>query len=483
MKSILFSRRAACLAAALLVASAALAGCGSSKVPAPGEAHVEAVTLPDLADDRAPTAVDEYADRLDAAFANNQPTPAEQFTYTIADGAVTITAYTGGDTVVVIPETVEELPVVAIAEHAFAGKGEVRGVSIPDSVMEIEPGALSGCVGLTTLRTPLATASGMIHFGSLFGAETYETNAAHVPAGLATLILTRGDEIPAYAFYDCNPEAIFLPDTVTRIGDFAFYGNEKLVHLPLGETALISVGEHAFTNCRALLSLELPASVDVMGFAMLEGCGKLESLTIPFVGARRGMADLPEIEDGEDDGDGADSEDALTADHLGYLFGARAYVHSAGYIPASLITVTVHEGCGEIADNAFFECASIREVILPAGVTAIGRRAFYGCSKISRMIIPDSVTTLGDDAFHGCIRLTELTLGAGVTTLGVQVFMDCLSLGHVTLPASVTHLPNATFAGCISLEALTAPGVTSQGEQVFRHCDKLKGWVETTPET
>ena len=56
--------------------------------------------------------------------------------------------------------------------------------------------------------------------------------------------------------------------------------------------------------------------------------------------------------------------------------------------------------------------------------------------------------------------------------------MSCVSLETLTLPATVTHLPNAAFAGCRSLTTLTAPGVTSCGEQVFRHCDKLEGWAE-----
>ncbi len=471
--------RAVLLMAALLLLSA-LPACGDTgdddtETPAP----VESVTLPDLSDDREPTSTVSLEERLNTAFQNKAPAPAEQFTYTTVDGAVRITGYTGGDVVVVIPSEIEGMSVVAIAEGAFAGKGTLRALSIPDTVTDLEVGALSGCASLATLRTPMLTASGVIHFGSLFGAETYETNAAHVPNTLTTLILTGGDEIPAYAFYDCNIEAVALPSTLARIGEFAFYGNEKLAYIPLGKTALTSVGEHAFTNCRALLSLDLPATVETMGFAMLEGCGKLESLTVPFIGAARGIADMPEVKEEAE----TEDADALTTDHLGYLFGAKAYVHSAGYIPASLITVTVTGEDGEIPANAFFECASIREIILPAGVTAIGRRAFYGCEKLAEIVIPDSVTAIGDDAFHGCIRLTELTVGAGVTTLGVQVFMDCLSLKAVTLPAGVTHLPNATFAGCISLEALTAPGVTSQGEQVFRHCDKLTGWTKTAPET
>ncbi len=478
MNRIRFRRFFACLSAALLLFPSAslLTACGDAE-PSAAESDTAVsdtpVTLPDLTDTREPTSVDAYADRLHTAFANAEPAPAEHFSYTAADGAVTVTAYTGDATVVVIPDSIEGLPVVSIEKNAFENnknKENIRAISIPDSVIDVAYGALAGCESLETLRTPMATATGALHMGSLFGGESYETNGAYIPTDLTTLILTAGDAITPYAFYDCPLEAVFLPAGMTTIGVFAFYGSDHLAYISLDQTALRSIGEHAFTNCGALLLLELPATVTDMGFAMLEGCGALEVLTVPFVGGGSQAAaetEAAETEDGE----------ALSSDHLGYLFGARAYVHAAGYIPASLIRVTVSGACDEIPANAFFECASIREIVLPEGVTAIGHRAFYGCARLSKLTIPDSVTTLGDDALHGCIRLVDLEVGAGVTTLGVQVFMDCMSLKTVTLPAGVTYLPNSTFAGCRSLETLTAPGVTAQGEQVFRHCDNLKTTV------
>ena len=75
-----------------------------------------------------------------------------------------------------------------------------------------------------------------------------------------------------------------MPDTVTSIGAFAFYGAESLAYMPLAHTALETVGERAMTNCSSLLSVEIPSNVFRMGYAFLEGCGKLETLTIPFVG-------------------------------------------------------------------------------------------------------------------------------------------------------------------------------------------------------
>ena len=433
------------------------------------------VTLPDLTDDRVLTDTAPYTERLESLFAETPTAPTAHFTYEITEeGTVTLTGYTGGELAVVIPEAIEDKPVAAIAPEAFKGMATLKAVSVPDTVTEIGAGAFAGCVSLTSLRTPVITCKDAPFFGALFGAASHEAGGGAVPTELTTLVLTQGSTIPDYAFYACRGlQAVSLPATVTAIGDFAFYGCSGLALITTAQASLISVGTKAFANCSALLELTLPATVTAMGIGILEGCGALESLTVPFAG---GTADPAASEEGS----------ASTA-YLGYLFGATSYTFTAGYLPASLMTVTLTEGCTAIPDNAFFECASIREVNIPEGVTSIGRRAFYGCDRLTAVTLPDTVTSIGDDAFNGCIRLTTFTGGRGLTTLGVQCFMNCLSLTAVTLPDGVTHLPNSCFSGCQSLESLKADGVKTQGRQVFRHCDKIakSGWgipVSPTPE-
>lgn len=465
-----------------------LLGCTSCVTPPEGEETIpsdEVVTIPpveipDLTDERVPTDTTAYAERVSGLFAETETAPETDFTYEIeADGA-TITGYTGGEIILVIPDTVEDVPVVAIGEGAFRDMSGLKAVSVPDTVRVIGIGAFEGCKGMTTLRTPVYTCHTAPYFGALFGATSHESNGALVPTGLTTLVLTGGESIPDYAFYACRSlEVVALPATLTEIGDFAFYGCERMAYLEADESPLTRVGAMAFANCAALLSLELPASVQTLGAALFEGCGKLETLTLPFVGGCR--PDYAVTEEESAAVEAGDLRDPLSTTYLGYLFGADDYAFTAGYLPASLITVTLLEGCGDLPANAFFECASVREVILPEGVKTVGHRAFYGCSSLSAITLPDTVTAIGDDAFHGCIRLVELNVGAGLTTLGIQVFMDCVSLTTVTLPEGVTHLPNAVFAGCVSLESLTAPGVKTQGKQVFRHCDKLTGWTAGSP--
>ena len=436
------------------------------------------VTIPDLTDDRTLTDTSPYAERVESLFATSAPVPASDLTYEITEEGVTITGYVGGELILVIPDTVEGSPVTAIAAEAFKNMGNLKAVSIPDTVTSVGKAAFAGCKSLTSMKTPVYTCEDAPYFGALFGATSYETNGGSVPASLSTLVLTEGASIPDYAFYACRGlEAVSLPETITEIGDFAFYGCENLAYITTRDTVATTVGEHAFAGCARLLELALPATVTYMGAGMVEGCGKLESLTIPFVGGCTEDYPLTEEELAAIEKGDARHPAVATA-YLGYLFGASHYTFTAGYVPASLITVTITEGCRSIPANAFFECGSIREVHLPEGVTTIGRRAFYGCEFLTAVTLPDSVTTIGDDAFNGCIRMQTFTGGAGLTNLGVQAFTGCLSLTTVTLPDTVTYLPNSCFAGCLSLKTLTALGVTSMGDRVFHKCDNLTGWGE-----
>jgi len=74
-----------------------------------------------------------------------------QFDCTISDGKVTITGYSGSGGEVVIPDTIEGLPITSIGYGAFYQKGLVTSVTIPNSVISIETEAFRSCTSLTSV--------------------------------------------------------------------------------------------------------------------------------------------------------------------------------------------------------------------------------------------------------------------------------------------------------------------------------------------
>jgi hypothetical protein len=77
-----------------------------------------------------------------------------QFNYTVTNGTVTITGYTGTNADVVIPSTIDGLPVTAIGDSAFIYCTSLTSVSIPSSVTSIGDHAFGNCISLTSVTIP-----------------------------------------------------------------------------------------------------------------------------------------------------------------------------------------------------------------------------------------------------------------------------------------------------------------------------------------
>ena len=122
--------------------------------------------------------------------------------YTVSDTAVTITAYSGEDTTVEVPATLNGLPVTTIAAGAFSYKTQLEKVTLPETVTDIQMMAFFGLENLTEVNLESLTA--LRHIG-------------------------------AYAFVGTKLSgALNLPESVEQIGAAAF-GMTKLTSLHLGK--------------------------------------------------------------------------------------------------------------------------------------------------------------------------------------------------------------------------------------------------------
>ncbi len=151
-----------------------------------------------------------------------------QFSKSSDGKSIKIEKYTGTDTVVVIPDKIDGLPVTSIAGYAFNGTN-VTSITLPSGMTALDGYALYGASKLTTVKFP----SGITSIGS-------------------------------YAFEFCTSlKSITIPNTVTSIGTGAFYGCNSLASVNLG-TGMKTIGKYAFTNT-ALTSVTVPKSTTSIG--------------------------------------------------------------------------------------------------------------------------------------------------------------------------------------------------------------------------
>lgn len=381
------------------------------------------------------------------------PTPAEEFTYVIEDGAVRVTAYKGERSDVCLPAEIEGAPVTAIGDGAFADIESLRSLILPDSITEIGEGILRGCDALCALQTPLLGEDDVSEqfLGYLFGAETFRDNPRDVPASLQFLRLCgEGDTLGAYALYDCNDLiAVDLGGKIETLQKFSLHRCTAL-KLILGLDTVTEIGESALMQCSSLEHLALGDGLESVGFGALEGCSALVSLRLPFVGGSR-------------------TENT----YLAYIFGASVPDFARGYYPKKLSKIELSSACTSLGNYAFFECEGLKEISLGDSLESIGVRAFYGCLSLWSISLPDSVKTVRESAFFGCDSLLSVDFGAGLQEMGINAFYNCDSLASIALPESLKALPASAFAGCLSLKSVDLGGVLEVGAQAFRHCDAI----------
>ncbi len=384
-----------------------------------------------------------------------------QYNYTTNNNQITITGYTGPDSGVVIPDTINGLLVTKIGDGAFFGRTSLTSVTIPDSVTTLEAGAFYDCSGLTSVTIGNSVTS--------IGYEAFTGCSGLTSVTIPDSVTIIGTS----AFFSCSGlTSVTIPNSVTTLGADAFYACTRLTSVTIGNSVTV-IGSQAFSHCRSLTSVTIPNSVTSIGYEAFYGCSGLTSITI---GNR------------------------VT------IIGTSAFFSCSG-----LTRVTIPDSVTTLGDFACEKCTGLTSVTIGSSVTSLGDGAFGGCTGLTNLsvdvsnpvysslsgalfdkaqamlvlfpagqggsyTIPNSVTRIGDDAFAGCSGLTDVTIGNSVTNIGYEAFYGCSGLTSVTIGNRVNTIGDYTFQACIGLTRVTiGSSVNTIVNNVFEECSGLKG--------
>ena len=75
-----------------------------------------------------------------------------EFEYSVVDGSVAVTKYISSGENAIIPQSIDGIPVTAIAADAFKGNQTLKSVSVPDSVLYIGDRAVHSCSSLEEVK-------------------------------------------------------------------------------------------------------------------------------------------------------------------------------------------------------------------------------------------------------------------------------------------------------------------------------------------
>lgn len=204
-------------------------------------------------------------------------------------------------------------------------------------------------------------------------------------------------------------KTIHIPEGIEIIGNCAFYGIETAQELSIPST-VTTIGNSAFAGC-GMQSAVVPESVKTVGTYAFAYCKSLEELVIPgsVSDIGRGLvADCPKLE-------------RLTipvqniSNYFSFMFSYVRPDH-----PSEISDIRVGTNIGDYYvsfidysegsyGTAYTVNQSLKEITVSGG-DMIPERAFCGMKSLEKTVIPESVTYIGDDAFYNTDNLKEIRI-------------------------------------------------------------------------
>ena len=196
-----------------------------------------------------------------------QPTDDSYFTYTLlSDDTYSIKANNVSSLPknVIIPSTYNGKAVTVIENSAFE-RNTMYSVRIPSSITKLGSRSFFGSWFLES-----------VVFDDKSNLKIIEKQAFYESTKLVSVNIPNGVTIiEKQAFYYCGLLEIVIPNSLTDIGNSAFYNNVNLRKVTFEQNSqLTKIGDYAFRKC-GIIKIEIPLSVTTMGEFVFEDCGNI----------------------------------------------------------------------------------------------------------------------------------------------------------------------------------------------------------------
>lgn len=422
-------------------------------------------------------------------------------TYSVTADGITITdCDTSLSGNVVLPDTIDDLPVTVIGKQAFRSCSKITSITLPSSIKTIEMQAFSYCSSLESVTLN----EGLEELDTFIFESCSKLANIHIPASLTKIpqrafedssvkqftvsadnsnytadsygVLYSKDMTKLLQYPTANEATEYsIPQGVTDILSYAFFGSKKLTSVTIPET-VINIEEQAFRSCNRLASIIIPDSTEIIGSYAFQGTG-IESVHIG--------SGVKSIGDRSFDyctklksATVSQGNEYFFSDSNGIIYDKINGVISVLPQRLSLQIYNVPDGITEIADITL--PSSLTELNIPASVTKFDKYCVTDCSKLKSITVDTANTKYSSD-LQGilydefkvnlilCPPATENTsikIPYGVESINGSSFKNCTNLKEITISRSVTGVGLDAFKDCTALETINFTGTEAQWNNI-----------------
>ncbi len=370
----------------------------------------------------------------------------EKYVDPLGNWEIRLTKYLGektDGTTVVIPHTIEGLPVEETDANLLAG--------IPNVIVEFEQG---------TTRIPDLVCYQKDNVAKLVIPDTVTEIGYYTFEGCQNLreIVWGGRQV-------LENGKLTIPSGVTGIGNNAFKGMVQIQHVVLPATleygshdmfsdipnltiefaqGTVRTANYALGAANGLTKLIVPGSVTKIGYGSFEEASQLREIIW------NGQSILQDKKLIIPEGVQEICSYAFTGMDINYLCLPSTFIGAAeGYgsdrsivmnIPD--LTVEFAQGSTTLPEKIFVNSDQLKKVILPSTVTEIQANAFMNCEGLTQI-------SWGGQAM---LENGKLTLPKGLRLLGETAFLNMTQVKHIVLSSTLESYPSSLGVSGITLE-------------------------------
>ena len=247
--------------------------------------------------------------------------------------------------------------------------------------------------------------------------------------------------INEYAFQNCDKLTEVKLPVVRRFADYAFYDCDNLVSVVVGGggSAVGDVGKNIFKSCDALETVELANGVIEIGEGMFEDCINLSTVSIPDSVEKIGRLAF----------ENCTALEGIVVPDSTITLGEYAF-----YGCTSAKTLYIGHNVETIGEYAFGNCSALESVEIMCAMPGISEGMFYGCQALKGLSnLPEGIKVIGKNAFKDCTSFAEIVLPSTVIEIGDSAF-DATVITSIDIPVGVEIIGDGAFTNCAALTAI-----------------------------